>query len=105
MWSVIIGDQDGIVDHTQIAFEGTEDLSGQVSGIPVRKRSAKPLTHLMDGSLSHKSHRHLSVADIEIERTGPMPTQGLVKFKKLFDMPAFWIMERQILYFITIGGG
>ena len=97
MWSVIIGDQDCIVDNTQIAFEGTEDLSGQVSGIPLRKRAAESLAHLMNGSLSHQSHSHLSVADIEIERTGPMPTQGLVKFKKLFDVPALWIMERQIL--------
>src|ERR1700756_979381 len=97
MWSVVVGDQDGIVKDTQVAFEGTEDLSGQVRGIPVRKRAAEPLAYLGDGRLSHQSHRHLSVADIEIERTGPMPTQGLVKFKKLFHMPALWIVEREIL--------
>jgi hypothetical protein len=34
-----------------------------------------------------------------------MPTQVLVELKKLFDMPALWIMERQILDFVTIGGG
>jgi len=43
--------------------------------------------------LGQQGHTHLSVADVEIERTGPMPTQGLVEFKKLFDMPALWIMD------------
>jgi hypothetical protein len=105
VWSVIIGDQDCIVHNTQIAFEGAKDLSGQVRGIPARKGVPELLTHLVDCGLSHQSHSHLSVANIKIERTGPMPTQGLVKFKKLFDMPAFWIMEGQILYFITIGSG
>ena len=34
-----------------------------------------------------------------------MPTQGLVEFEKLFDMPALWIMNGQILDFVTIGSG
>ena len=28
MWSIIVGDQDGIVLDADIAFEGTEDVSG-----------------------------------------------------------------------------
>lgn len=34
-----------------------------------------------------------------------MPTQGLVEFEKLFDMPALGIMNSQILDFVTVDGG
>src|SRR5277367_5596264 len=34
-----------------------------------------------------------------------MPAQGLVEFEKLFDMPPLWIMNGQILDFVTVGGG
>src|SRR4029077_3942768 len=37
--------------------------------------------------------------------TGPMPTQGLVEFEKLFDMPALGIMNSRILDFVTVDGG
>jgi hypothetical protein len=29
-----------------------------------------------------------------------MPTQGLIEFEKLFDMPALWIVNSQILDFV-----
>src|ERR1700716_2190942 len=73
--------------------------------IPVRKGFAQSLTHLVNSRLGHQGHGHLSVADVEIERTGPMPTQGLVEFEKLFDMPALWIMNSQILDFVTVDSG
>jgi hypothetical protein len=34
-----------------------------------------------------------------------MPTQGLIEFEKLFDMPALWIVNSQVLDFVTVGGG
>ena len=40
MWGVIIGDQDCVVLDADIALERAKDLSGQVSGIPLRKRAA-----------------------------------------------------------------
>jgi hypothetical protein len=33
--------------------------------------------------LGHQGHGHLSVTDVEVECTSPMPTQGLVEFEKL----------------------
>src|ERR1700738_2585521 len=105
MWGVIVGNQDRIVLDTHIAFESAENVCGQVRGIPLRKGLAQSLTHLVNSRLGHQRHGHLSVADVEVERTGPMPTQGLVEFEKLFDMPALWIMNSQILDFVTVDGG
>jgi hypothetical protein len=47
----------------------------------------------------------LSITDVEVEGPSPMPTQGLVEFEKLFEMPALWIMNREILDFVTVGRG
>ena len=74
-------------------------------GIPLRKRLAQSLTHLVNSRLGHQCHGHLSVTDVEVEGTSPMPTQGLVEFEKLFDMPALWVMNGQILDFVTVDGG
>ena len=74
-------------------------------GIPLRKGLTQSLAHLVNRSLGHQCHGHLSVTDVEVERTSPMPTEGLVEFEKLFDMPALWIMNGQILDFVTVGGG
>src|ERR1700686_990631 len=105
MWGVIVGNQDRILLDTHIAFESAENVCGQVRGIPVRKGFAQSLTHLVNSRLGHQGHGHLSVTDVEVERTGPMPTQGLIEFEKLFDMPALWIVNSQILDFVTVGGG
>jgi hypothetical protein len=58
----------------------------------------------VNGSLSQQRHSHLPVADVEIERAGPMPTKGLIEFEELLDMPALGIMDGEILYFVTVGG-
>jgi hypothetical protein len=39
----------------------------------------------MNSRLGHQCHGHLSVPDVEVERTSPMPTQGLVEFEELFE--------------------
>ena len=75
-------------------------------GIPLRKRLAQSLTYLVNSRLvEDQCHGHLSVTDVEVEGTSPMPTQGLVEFEKLFDMPALWVMNGQILDFVTVDGG
>src|SRR5208282_3319800 len=79
MWGVIVGDLDGIVLDADIAFQSAEKFSGYVRGIPLRKGFAQSLTHLVNSGLGHQGHGHLSVTDVEVERTGPMPTQGLVE--------------------------
>lgn len=71
----------------------------------MRKGLSQSLTHLVNSRLGHQGHGHLSVTDVEVQRTSPMPTQGLVEFEKLFDMPTLWIMNGQILNFVTVDGG
>ena len=65
---------------------------------------AQSLTHLMNGRLGQEGHAHLSITDVEIEGPGPLPAKGLVELKKFFDMPALWIMDREILDFVSIDG-
>src|SRR5262252_5320043 len=74
-------------------------------GLPVAKGFAQTLAHLMDSGLGQQSQAHLAVADMKIECPGPMPTQSLIAFEELFDMPALGVMDGEILYFIAIGGG
>ena len=69
------------------------------------KGFAQSLTHLVNSGLGQQRQGHLTVADVEIKRTGSMPTQGLVEFEKLFDIPALWIVNSQILDFVAVNGG
>src|SRR4029077_6715185 len=91
MWSIIVGDQDGIVFDAHIAFQSAEDVSCQVCGVPLTEGLTQTLTRLVDGSLNQQHHSHLPVADVEVERAGPMPTKGLIEFEKFLDMPTLGI--------------
>ena len=42
----------------------------------------------MEGRLGDHPHRQMTVADIEVERSGAMPAQRLIEFKELLDLPA-----------------
>ena len=90
---VVVGDKDGVIFDAYIAFQRAKNFSSQMCDIPLGKRLSQSLGHLMNGRLGQQGHAHLPVADIEIERTSPMPTQGLVEFKKLLDVPALWIVN------------
>jgi hypothetical protein len=63
-----------------IAFQSSEDVSGQMCSVPLTEGLAQTLTHLVDGSVSQQRRRHVPVADVEVERIGPMPTKGLIEF-------------------------
>ena len=104
MWSIVVGYQDCIVFDAQIAFQSAEDISGQMGGVPLTEGLAQTLTHLVDGSLSQQRHSHLPVANIEVERAGPMPPKGPIEFEELLDMPALGIMDGEILKFVTVSG-
>ena len=46
------------------------------------------------------------ITDVEVEGPSPMPSQGFVyEFEKLFEIPAMWIMNHEILNFVTVGSG
>ena len=104
MWSIIVGDQDCIVFDAHIAFQSAENVSGQMGGVPLTEGLAQALTHLVNGSLSQQRHGHLPVADVEVERAGPMPPKGLIEFEELLDMPALGIMDGEILNFVPLSG-
>ena len=76
----------------------------RMGGVPLTEGLAQALTHLVNGSLSQQRHSHLPVADVEVERAGPMPPKGLIEFEELLDMPALGIMDGEILNFVPLSG-
>lgn len=105
VWSVVVGDDDGVVFNSQIAFDAPKEILGEVEGIPLAEGFSEALAQLVNGGLGEQSHGHLSVADVEIEGSGALPAEGLIEFEEFFDMPALGIGNGEILDFIAIGSG
>ena len=47
----------------------------------------------------------MAIADIEVERASPLPTQRLVEFEELLHMPALGVMDAQVCHLGAIGCG
>src|SRR5437879_13877382 len=94
-WSVVISDQHGILLDTHIAFQAAEQVLGQMSRIPLDKRSAQALAQLVDNGLGDQGHCHLAQADMKIEGASALPTQVLVETEELLDVPALRKISRQ----------
>src|SRR5512136_2604068 len=75
-----------------------------MGGIPLIHGRSEPLSHHEAGCLSNQGHRHLPITDIQIHGSCTMPPQRLVVFKKLLNVPSFRVMDRKVLYFISITG-
>src|SRR4030043_2110530 len=73
-----------------------------MGGIPLIHGRSEPLSHHETGCLSDQGHRHLPIADVQIHGSCAMPPQSLVVFKKLLNVPSFWVMDRKVFHFISI---
>jgi len=49
----------------------------------------------VNGALGDQNHAQMTIADIQVERSGAVPAQGLIEFKELLDMPALRIVLSQ----------
>src|SRR4030067_1340017 len=58
----------------------------------------------MDQRLTDEGHRHLSVPNIQVQRSRALPTQPLIEVEELLDMPPFGKLQRQGIHFLAIGG-
>ena len=54
--------------------------------IPRLVGGAEALAELVDEGLGQQRQGHLAIADIEVERAGRLPTQGLVELEELFGL-------------------
>jgi len=75
-----------------------------MGSIPLIYRRAEALAHHEAGGLSHQGHGHLPIADIQIHGPCALPTQGLIVFEELFNVPSLGIMTGKVLQFIPITG-
>lgn len=62
------------------------------------------MTQLVQDGLRDESHVHLGITDIKVHRAGTFPTQVLRGMEELFDVPSFWVVEREGLDFVSVGG-
>ena len=100
---IVIGDDDRVLLHPHVTFQTTEDVLGQMGGVPVSEGRTQALAELMHDRLGHQRQGHVPVADVEVEGARPLPAQSLVEFEELFDMPPLRIMDAQIEHFRAIG--
>jgi len=92
---IVEGYDDGVVMNADIAIEPLEEIATEVRSTPGLEGDAETLTELVGGRLSDERHRHLSVADMEVEGSGAIPTESLIGLEELFDVPAFGVLRTQ----------
>ena len=49
----------------------------------------------MEHGLGDERHRHLAVTDVEVHRSGPAPSEGLVCIEELLDVPSLGVIQRE----------
>src|SRR5436190_17330430 len=88
-------DHNGLLFDSNVSFQTFKEMAGQMSGIPLREGRTQALAQLVKGSLGYQYHCQMTVADIEVERSGAVPAQSLIEFKELLDVPALRIVLGQ----------
>lgn len=104
IWGVVEGDEDGVVVDADIAIEAAQELLGEWTRFIIYPRETETLTQLVQGGLRDERHVHLGITDIKVHRAGMFPTQVLRGMEEFFDVPSFWVVEREGLDFISVGG-
>jgi hypothetical protein len=59
----------------------------------------------MDRRLGQQGHAHLSVTDVEVQRAGMPPAEGLMGVEELLHVPAFGKLTGQGIYRVAVRGG
>jgi len=60
---------------------------------------------LVDDRLGEERHGHMAIADVEVVRTSPIPSEGLIGVEKLLNVPAFGIVTSESVGFIVVSRG
>src|SRR5260370_409056 len=103
--SVVIRDKDCVILDSHITVQTQEEVSRQMRGIPLPKWLLQPGSQLVDDRLGNQRHAHLTVADVQVQRPGTFPAQGLIEVEEFFDVPAAGELRRQQLHLVTLERG
>ena len=103
--SIVVGDHHRIVVNPQVSIESGQQVLSQVTGVPCGQGRGQALAELMEDGLGHEGQGHLSVADVEVEGSGALPSQGLVEIEKFFDAPALGKVAGELADFVIVAGG
>ena len=101
---VVEVDVNGIVLDPDVSVESAKEVAREVRGIPLGIGFAEALSELMKSRLRHEGHAHVSVADMEIEGAGAVPSQRLVGVEEFFDVPSFGIIVDEGGEFLGVAG-
>lgn len=105
MRGVVVGDHDGVVVDANVAFEPVEKILGQMAGVPGLEGFGEALAELVESGLGEQGHGHLSVADVEVEGSGAVPSKVLVGVEEFLDAPALGIVAGEQRDLVVLAGG
>ena len=88
----IVGDNDGVVLDSEIAFHIGEDLGSCMISCPLFVRIREFVFQLMCSCLCNKSKTLFALPDVEIKGRGTIPTHISFKIEKLLNSPTFGIV-------------
>lgn len=101
---VVEGDDEGVAPDPNVALQSREELLGKMRGIPIAHRGPQALAKLMEGRLGDEGQAHMAVADIQVEGTRSIPSEGLMVLEELLDMPSVRVILGQRLDFVASAG-
>jgi hypothetical protein len=78
---------DGLSFDANIPFEAFEKIAGQMGCIPLDEGRASALAQPVNDGLGDQYRREMAVTNVQVERAGTVPTQCLIEFEELLDMP------------------
>ena len=75
-----------------------------MTGVPSTVGLAEQAAQTVEHGLGDQRHGHLAVTDVEVHRSGPVPSQGLMGAEELLDVPPLGIVPGQGVL-IPVGRG
>ena len=102
--TVVERDADRVVMDSDITLQSAKEVLGQMRGVPLCDGCGQALTQHVGGGLCEKSQSHTAIADVQVQSSGPIPSESLLVIEKGFDVPALRIVLCQGLEFIAVSG-
>jgi hypothetical protein len=63
-----------------------------VAGVPRGERFSQSAAQLVKRGLSNQGHRHLAVADVEVQSSSAFPAERLMSIEELLDVPPLGVV-------------
>ena len=103
--SVVVGDDDGGVRNPNVSVQSEEEIVCEVAGFSCRRGFTESCAQLVDDRLGEERHSHRAIADVEVVRTSPVPSEGLIGVEKLLNGPSLRRVTGESIGFIGVSSG